>query len=162
MINTIVFRLVIALLSGTLFGAGMIISGMVDPNKVIAFLDVTGNWDPSLAFVMLGALSVFTPVYHLVIKKRKQAISGDKFTYTSNNSIDGTLISGAVIFGIGWGVAGFCPGPALTSIAGGDNIIIIFILSMLIGITCANQYLAGRLPLPFVGYRKGACAVESD
>ena len=106
-------RIVIGGISGVLFGSGMIISGMADPNKVIAFLDIFGEWDPSLAFVMGGALLVFTPIYHFVIKKRKTAISGDKFTWSSNNSIDGTLISGAVIFGAGWGLAGFCPGPAV-------------------------------------------------
>lgn len=156
-----IIRLVIGLVSGVLFGAGMIISGMVNPDKVIGFLDITGRWDPSLAFVMGGALAVFSPIYHLFIKNRQQAISGDKFTWTSNNTIDGTLISGAVIFGIGWGLAGFCPGPAVTSIGGGSDIILFFILSMIIGIFCANQYLAGRFPLPFVGYRKNVCSVIS-
>ncbi|GLS92563.1 transporter [Psychromonas marina] len=147
-------RILIGFISGALFGAGMIISGMVDPTKVIGFLNVTGDWDPSLMFVMGGALAVFTPIYHLVIKKRKTAISGDAFTWTTNTTIDGTLIWGAIIFGAGWGLAGFCPGPAIASIGGGTNIILAFVLSMLVGIVHANQYLAGRFPLPFVGYRK--------
>jgi uncharacterized membrane protein YedE/YeeE len=147
-------RILIGWLSGALFGAGMIVSGMVDPNKVIGFLNVTGDWDPSLIFVMGGAIAVFAPIYHLVIKKRTHAISGDLFTWTSNTKVDGTLIWGAVIFGAGWGLAGFCPGPAMSSIGGGTNIILAFVLSMLVGIVHANQYLAGRFPLPFVGYRK--------
>lgn len=153
-------RILIGFISGALFGAGMIISGMVDPTKVISFLNITGDWDPSLIFVMGGALAVFTPIYHLVIKKRKTAISGDDFTWTTNNKVDGTLIWGAIIFGAGWGLAGFCPGPAMASIGGGTNIILAFVLSMLVGIVHANQYLAGRFPLPFVGYRK-QCKTES-
>lgn len=155
-------RIIIGWISGGLFGSGMIISGMVDPNKVIAFLDITGDWDPSLAFVMGGALLVFTPMYHFVIKKRTTAISGDKFNWTSNNNVDGTLISGAVIFGAGWGLAGFCPGPVIASIGGGSNIILAFTLSMIVGMVHANQYLAGRFPLPIVGYRKNVCPVVSD
>lgn len=155
-------RILIGWVSGGLFGSGMIISGMANPNKVIAFLDVFGDWDPSLAFVMGGALLVFTPIYHLVIKKRSVSLSGDKFTWTSNNTVDSTLISGAVIFGIGWGLAGFCPGPAVASIAGGSNIILAFILSMLVGMVHASQYLAGRFPLPFVGYRKNVCTVMPE
>lgn len=139
-----IIRMMIGLISGALFGSGMIISGMVDPNKVIAFLDITGDWDPSLAFVMGGALLVFSPCYHFIIKKRKVAISGDEFTWTNNNKVDGTLISGAVIFGAGWGLAGFCPGPVIASIGGGSPIILSFLFTMLIGSVLANQYLASR------------------
>ena len=160
--NNKLFRIFIGLLSGLFFGAGMVISGMVDPVKVIGFLNITANWDPSLAFVMGGALLVFTPFYHLVIKKREHAISGDKFNSTSNTTIDGTLISGAALFGIGWGLAGFCPGPVITSVGGGSYIILVFIVSMLIGMAYVNQYLAGRLPMPFVGYRKNVCAITSS
>ncbi|HEY7866619.1 MAG TPA: YeeE/YedE family protein [Psychromonas sp.] len=154
-----IMRISVALLAGLLFGMGMIISEMVNPAKVIGFLDITGNWDPSLAFVMGGALAVFTPIYHFIIKKRAHALNGDKFAWTSNTKIDGSLISGALIFGAGWGLAGFCPGPAITSIASGSNIILAFILSMIVGIILAKQYQQGRLPLPFVGYRKKICAI---
>ena len=153
-------RIIVALISGLLFGAGMVISGMVDPDKVLGFLNLTGNWDPSLAFVMGGALSVFIPIYHLIIKKRNKAINGEKFAWTSNTTIDGTLISGAVIFGAGWGLAGFCPGPAVSSVSGGSHIILAFILAMIAGMICANQYLAGRLPLFIIGYRKNICAIK--
>lgn len=154
--------IIIAFISGGLFGSGMIISGMVDPNKVIAFLDIFGQWDPSLAFVMGGALLVFTPIYHLLIKNRKLAISGDKFSWTSNNCVDSTLISGAVIFGVGWGLAGFCPGPVISSVGSGSNIILAFILSMIVGMVLASQYLAGCLPLPIMGYRKNVCSIVCE
>ena len=154
MLKSKIMRISVSLISGLLFGMGMIISDMVNPAKVIGFLDITGNWDPSLIFVMGGALAVFTPLYHFVIKKRSKAINGDKFTWTSNTTIDGTLISGALIFGAGWGLAGFCPGPAIANIGSGSNIILAFILNMIIGIILAKQYQQGRLPLPFAGYRK--------
>ncbi|MFT6927888.1 MAG: putative membrane protein YedE/YeeE [Psychromonas sp.] len=154
-----IIRMAVSLLAGLLFGMGMIISGMVNPAKVIGFLNISGNWDPSLAFVMGGALAVFTPIYHFVIKKRSAAINGDKFSWTSNTKIDGSLISGALIFGAGWGLAGFCPGPAITSIASGSNIVLAFILSMIVGMVLAKQYQQGRLPLPFFGYRKNICAI---
>lgn len=153
-------KIIVSMISGLLFGAGMIISEMVNPVKVIGFLDITGNWDPSLAFVMGGALAVFTPIYHLVIKKRSHAINGDSFSWTSNTKVDYTLIAGAAIFGAGWGIAGFCPGPAITSVGSGSNIILAFILSMIVGMVHAKQYLLGRLPLPFVGYRKNICPVK--
>lgn len=152
-------KVIIALISGILFGAGMIISDMVSPAKVLGFLNISGNWDPSLAFVMGGALAVFTPVYHLIIKKRSHAINGEKFSYTSKTEIDPTLIAGAAIFGAGWGVAGFCPGPAVASIGGGSTTVFIFILSMLTGIVIAKQYLQGRLPLPLIGRRKKTCSL---
>ena len=153
------FKIVIALISGLLFGSGMIISQMVDPLKVLGFLNITGNWDPSLAFVMGGALAVFVPVYHLLIKKRSHALNGEKFSWTSNTKIDGQLISGALIFGAGWGLSGICPGPAMTSIGGGSLTIATFMLSMISGMILAKKYLQGRLPFPFIGQRKKSCSV---
>lgn len=140
MAKSTIIRLSVSLIAGLLFGMGMIISNMVDPAKVIGFLDITGNWDPSLAFVMGGALAVFTPIYHLLIKKRASAINGDKFTWSSNKKIDGRLIFGALIFGAGWGLAGFCPGPAIVNIAAGSHIILAFILSMIVGMILAKKY----------------------
>ncbi|CDT73723.1 hypothetical protein VCR14J2_300045 [Vibrio coralliirubri] len=132
------FTIVIGLLAGLLFGAGMIISGMVDPNKVLGFLDITGDWDISLAFVMGGALLVFAPFYHLVIKKRAKAINGEPLDSFST-LIDRKLILGSTAFGLGWGIAGFCPGPAVTSLSGGNPTVWLFVLSMLVG-----MWLAGR------------------
>jgi len=134
------FTLLIACLSGALFGTGMIISEMVDPNKIIGFLNITGDWDPSLALVMAGALAVFTPFYHLVIKKRAIALNGDKLPLPVNQHIDGKLLLGATFFGAGWGLAGFCPGPGITSISGGSEGVLLFIASMLLGIIAANKY----------------------
>lgn len=133
------FTIVVGLLAGVLFGSGMIISGMVDPNKVLGFLDVTGDWDISLAFVMGGALMVFAPFYHLVIKKRDKAVNGERLDSRNNPLIDRKLIVGSTAFGLGWGLAGFCPGPAVTSLSVGNPTVWVFMISMLVG-----MWLAGR------------------
>ena len=135
----ILTRIFTASIAGLLFGSGLIISGMVDPNVVLAFLDVFGQWDASLALVMLGALAVFIPCYHLLIKKRTKALNGDDFSFSFNDKVDSRLISGAAIFGIGWGLAGICPGPAITNISSGSYIILVFILTMLVGMKLANK-----------------------
>jgi len=132
-------ELAVSLTAGTLFGAGMIISGMVDPDKVLAFLDVTGHWDPSLAFVMGGALAVFAPFYHLVIKKRKESLNGVGLDSTNDKKVDAKLIIGSSIFGIGWGIAGICPGPAITSLSSGGTEIVVFIIMMFVGMAIAKQ-----------------------
>ena len=137
-----IIDLVVAGLAGLLFGSGMIISGMVDPNKVIGFLDIFGLWDPSLAFVMGGALLIFAPGYHFLIKPRSRAINGDEIACPSNTKVDGLLISGAAIFGIGWGLAGFCPGPIVASIGGGSHVVLAFLAAMLLGMLLANKYIA--------------------
>ncbi len=131
MSNT-VFRIA-ALVSGILFGMGMAVSGMIDPAKVIGFLDVAGRWDPSLAFVMGGALAVFLPSYLFIIKPRKQSLSGQELCTPTNTKIDARLLSGAAIFGLGWGVAGICPGPAVASLSFGNMSIVLFVVAMLAG-----------------------------
>ncbi|EAS43733.1 transporter [Photobacterium profundum] len=123
----------IALIAGLLFGLGMMMSGMVDPNKVIGFLDIAGDWDSSLAFVMGGALLVFTPIYLLVIKKREKPVYSSKFQISSNNTVDKRLISGAALFGLGWGIAGICPGPVVTSVSALNSSMLLFIAFMLVG-----------------------------
>lgn len=112
-------NIIIALLCGTIFGLGLSLSQMVDPNKVLAFLDISGNWDPSLAFVMMGALAVALPAFRF-IQKRRQPVFGDGFHVTHKTAIDKPLLSGAAIFGIGWGMSGYCPGPAVTSLGFGS------------------------------------------
>lgn len=105
-----------ALLSGLLFGLGLILSGMVDPAKVQNFLDIAGTWDPSLAFVMAGAIGVAAPGFWLV-RRRAAPRSGSQFRVPPADApIDRRLVIGAAVFGIGWGLAGFCPGPALVSL----------------------------------------------
>lgn len=124
---------VVSLIAGVLFGLGMMVSGMVDPAKVIGFLDIAGEWDPSLAFVMGGALAVFMPFYWLVIRRRSTPTCAADFKLSTNTTVDKKLIAGASLFGLGWGMAGICPGPALTSLSGGQLPIVIFTLSMLVG-----------------------------
>ncbi|WP_047044532.1 YeeE/YedE family protein [Vibrio mexicanus] len=140
--RTKVIQLASALVSGLLFGAGMVVSGMADPHKVLAFLDITGQWDPSLMFVMGGALLIFAPFYHLVIKKRGHALNGDDINLPATNKVESTLVTGSMIFGLGWGIAGICPGPAVSSLSGGSSTIVIFLVSMLLGIALAKRYLA--------------------
>lgn len=130
--------LFVALVSGVLFGMGMMISGMVDPHRVIGFLDVTGAWDPSLMFVMGGALAVFMPIYLLVIKKRTAPVCSERFSLSNNRVIDKKLVGGAALFGLGWGIAGICPGPAVTSIPGMNPSMLVFIAAMLLGMVIAN------------------------
>ncbi|GAL31104.1 predicted transporter component [Vibrio variabilis] len=129
---------VISILSGFLFGAGMIISGMNDPANVMAFLDIFGAWSPDLAFVMGGALLVFAPSYWLVIRKKQEPVCTDQFCLSDNNKIDKKLLSGAALFGIGWGIAGICPGPAISSMANGSFGILGFVAAMLVGMVLTD------------------------
>lgn len=124
---------VISLLSGLLFGLGMTISGMADPANVIGFLDIAGNWNMSLAFVMGGALSVFMPMYFLVIKKNQQPLVSNEFCVSSKKNVDRKLIGGSALFGMGWGLAGICPGPVVSSLALGNTAFWLFFASMCAG-----------------------------
>lgn len=129
-----------SLISGLLFGMGMVVSGMADTQKVLGFLDVAGAWDPSLAFVMGGALLVFMPFYLLVIKPKQQPLVASEFCVASGNKIDKKLITGASIFGLGWGIAGICPGPVVSSLSGGNSGTWVFFTAMLLGFAVANAY----------------------
>lgn len=124
--------LVWVFLSGLLFGLGLTISGMINPAKVIGFLDVAGNWDPSLALVMASGLAVTVPGFHFILKQ-KRPLFETKFFLPSKADIDLRLISGAVLFGIGWGLAGLCPGPALAGIVSLDSSVLSFVAAMLGG-----------------------------
>ncbi len=130
---------VIALLAGVLFGIGMALSGMVNPELVTAFLDISGQWDPTLIFVMGGALAVFIPGYQLLIKKRAQPILTSDWSLSKSNSIDVQLMVGASLFGIGWGLLGVCPGPAVTSVLSGNSDVLIFIAAMMAGLFISHQ-----------------------
>lgn len=121
-----------ALLSGLIFGAGLTVSRMIDPSKVIGFLDVAGNWDPSLAFVMGGALLVTIPAF-AIAKKREKTVSGLGFDLPNRSDIDIPLVLGAILFGVGWGIGGFCPGPGLSALAFGLTKPMIFVGSMIAG-----------------------------
>ncbi|KEI70013.1 YeeE/YedE family protein [Endozoicomonas elysicola] len=130
---------VIALLAGVLFGIGMALSGMVNPELVTAFLDISGQWDPTLIFVMGGALAVFIPGYQFLIKKRAQPILTNDWSLSKNNSIDVQLIVGTSLFGIGWGLLGVCPGPAVTSMLSGNSDVWLFIVAMMAGLIISHQ-----------------------
>jgi uncharacterized protein len=122
----------VSLISGIIFGIGLAISEMINPEKVLGFLDLFGNWDPSLAFVMIGALIVFSSLFH-IIKKKEKPIFAENFNYSKNKSINNRLIIGSVIFGTGWGLIGLCPGPAIASIALLDIHSITFVIAMFLG-----------------------------
>ncbi len=122
----------ISLLAGIIFGTGLVISEMINPEKVLSFLDVFGNWDPSLAFVMIGALIVSSPLFH-VIKNKEKPLLADSFNYSKIKEINNRLIIGSALFGAGWGLGGLCPGPAISSIALLNINSIIFVFAMFIG-----------------------------
>ncbi|WP_111977447.1 DUF6691 family protein [Algibacillus agarilyticus] len=120
-------------LLGFMFGTGLIIAGMTDPNKVINFLDITGHWDPSLAFVMIGALMVFGLGYHFIVKRMIKPYGQECFNLPTKTKPDVKLVIGSCLFGIGWGIAGICPGPAMVNLTLFDAKISGFIIMMLIG-----------------------------
>lgn len=121
-----------ALLSGLIFGFGLILSGMANPAKVLGFLDLAGSWDPSLAFVMGGAIGVGVVAFALA-KKRDRSLLGDKMNMPTSTAIDKRLVVGGLLFGVGWGLAGICPGPALVLVGAGQTKGIVFVVAMLIG-----------------------------
>jgi uncharacterized membrane protein YedE/YeeE len=125
-------RALIALLTGGVFAAGLALSGMTQPQRVTGFLDVTGAWDPTLAFVMGGAILCFAPLYHWAARRQRLAFH-QVFRTPHFGTIEARLLVGASVFGVGWGLSGYCPGPALTSLATGAEGILWFGLPMLVG-----------------------------
>jgi len=123
-------RNVVAVVAGFVFAVGLAIGGMTKPAKVVGFLDFTGRWDASLLFVMAGAVAVHFVLYRLILK-RKTPIFDEKFHLPTRRDLDGRLLVGAALFGLGWGLGGFCPGPALTGIASGANALV-FVAAMLV------------------------------
>ncbi len=121
-----------SLLAGLVFGAGLILSGMADPAKVLGFLDLAGAWDPSLALVMVGAIAVGLAAF-AVAKRRTKSLLGLELKLPTARHIDRRLVGGSVLFGVGWGVAGFCPGPALVALGMGELKAAVFVLAMLAG-----------------------------
>ena len=131
----------ISLIAGVLFGFGLALSGMMQPDKVVGFLNVTGEWDASLMLVMGGALAVFTPGYHFFIKKRQQTWNGAALHLPTKKTLDRQLVFGALIFGAGWGLAGICPGPAIAMVALTGWPAIVFIFAMIAGMLMAGYWL---------------------
>ena len=123
---------VAALVVGFIFAIGLGLSGMTQPQKVIGFLDLFGQWDPSLIFVMVGAILVHFVTYKIIRKKNSPLLSS-QWHIPTKKEITPALLMGSFIFGIGWALGGFCPGPAITSIASFDKIPVIFVVSMLLG-----------------------------
>jgi uncharacterized membrane protein YedE/YeeE len=121
-----------ALLAGLVFGLGLILSGMANPAKVLGFLDVAGNWDPSLALVMLGAIAVGLLAF-TAARRRTTSLLGLPMRFPSSSDIDRRLVGGGLLFGIGWGIAGFCPGPALVAMGMGELKAVVFVAAMLLG-----------------------------
>ena len=124
--------LLTSFISGMVFALGLGISGMTRPVKVIGFLDFFGTWDASLAFVMIGAIAVYFAAYRWSSKMPSPLLASD-FSLPKRSDLDAKLILGAAIFGAGWGLGGFCPGPALTSLASGAPAVLIFVAAMLVG-----------------------------
>jgi uncharacterized membrane protein YedE/YeeE len=131
-------RVLISLLCGLIFGAGLIISQMSNPAKVIGFLDISGQWDPSLAFVMGGAVAVFTIAYRLALR-RHAPLFDKSFRMPEKTRLDKPLIIGSLLFGVGWGFAGFCPGPAIVSSGFGDPRVWAFVATMLAGMVLVRK-----------------------
>lgn len=134
-------RLVWAYVIGLVFGTGIAISGMANPAKVLNFFDVAGNWDPSLAFVMGGALVVTFIGYRLVLR-RAGPLVGPKFHLPDSARIDARLLGGAAVFGVGWGIAGFCPGGALPAVGTGRIEVLAFVAALIAGILVARGLMA--------------------
>jgi uncharacterized membrane protein YedE/YeeE len=133
---------------GLLFGLGLLVSGMADPAKVLAFLDVTGRWDPSLALVMAGAVAVSTTGYFLA-RRRGRPLLASRLEIPTRRDLDPRLIAGAAVFGIGWGLAGLCPGPALTLLTVAPAQAVTFVVAMVVGML-AFRLLPAAAPKPAV------------
>ena len=121
-----------SLLAGLIFGLGLIVSGMANPAKVLGFLDLAGRWDPSLAFVMGGAIAVGLVVFRFA-RRRTASFLGEAMRLPTGNRVDRRLLTGSVLFGVGWGIAGFCPGPALVALGMGETKAVLFVAAMLVG-----------------------------
>lgn len=124
---------VVSLICGVLFGFGLAVSRMVNPAKVINFFDVAGNWDGTLGLVFLGALIVATPGYQWVINKWQSPVLVDEFNIPESKAINLKILGGSAIFGVGWGIAGFCPGPGITALATLLPGVIVWVVAMLLG-----------------------------
>ena len=123
---------ILALFSGLIFGLGLTLSSMTNPKKVIGFLDIFGTWDPSLGFVMGGAIFITAPLLYF-FKKRNHLILASQIELPNKKNIDFSLIGGALLFGVGWGMVGLCPGPAISSIALLNSFSLLFVFSMIVG-----------------------------
>jgi len=125
-------RIVTAFIAGLVFGLGLLLSGMADPAKVLGFLDLAGAWDPSLVFVMGGAVGAATVAF-AAARRRKTSVLGEAMQLPTKSGLDRRLVAGALLFGTGWGLAGFCPGPAIVALGVGEPKAVVFVAAMLAG-----------------------------
>ncbi len=130
--------LVFPFVSGGLFGTGLLVAGMTRPERVTGFLDVFGTWNPTLAFVMVGAIGIHALALRLVLRK-ESPLFGEKFHLPTRKDVDVKLVLGSAIFGLGWGLGGYCPGPGLVSAAGLSLPAVVFVLAMLVGMTIEHH-----------------------
>ena len=140
-------RILSAFVIGIIFGLGIALSGMSNPDKVVNFFDLAGTWDPSLALVMVGALAVTITGYRLMWAQRAPAL-GTRFHLPDTRRIDGALVGGSAVFGIGWGIAGFCPGAALPALGTGTGDVFLFVAAVLAGHLLAR---GGQAAIPAFG-----------
>lgn len=133
-----------AFLGGALFGIGLAVAGMTQPAKIVGFFDFFGSWDPSLGFVMVGALLVYTPVYRWAIRTWQRPVWAPSFSLPTRKDIDGRLIVGSAMFGVGWGLGGYCPGPAFTSVGARSQEALIFGVAMLVGVGAYQLFMRMR------------------
>ena len=150
--------LALVFVSGLLFAVGLGISGMTQPEKVSSFLNVMNDWDPSLALVMLGASGTYFVGQKIIAFQRTKQLLPSKTTSSSENRIDKSLVGGSALFGLGWGMVGFCPGPAIVALSTGSFPVLVFVVSMIVGITAYNMlamYAMGVSP-------KDETALESE
>ncbi|UTY47546.1 DUF6691 family protein [Sinorhizobium fredii] len=138
-------QMLAAIVCGLIFGAGLVISDMINPGRVLAFLDVAGNWDPTLAFVMGGAL-IPSAVANIIRSRGSAPLLDSRFYVSTNRSIDWKLVTGAALFGLGWGLVGFCPGPAIAALSTGRWEAVLFVAAMLIGMLVYRLSHRQRLP----------------
>jgi hypothetical protein len=139
-------RSLAAAVFGFLFGLGLMVAGMTDPARVLAFLDVAGAWDPTLAFVMIGAIAVAAPAF-AIARRRPVAALGDPIALPDRRRIDSRLVGGSALFGLGWGLAGICPGPALVLLGTDGLSALLFVASLLAGGGIADVLLRSRSDL---------------
>lgn len=129
----------VAFVAGLVFAAGLCVAGMTQPSKVLGFLDFTGKWDPALAFVMVGAIGVSAVAYRIAAR-RSATFLGERFHFHgAARAVRPRLLVGAALFGVGWGLSGLCPGPAIVSLAGAEPGILVFLAAMIVGIVVANR-----------------------
>jgi uncharacterized membrane protein YedE/YeeE len=143
-VNRALTRLLAALSAGVLFGAGLALSGMTKPSKVANFLDLAGPWDPSLGFVMAGAIAVYF-IALLLLRHRQAPLLAPRFVLPKRTQIDAPLVVGAAVFGVGWGLGGFCPGPGLVAAGSGSRSALIFVVGMTLGVLIQHAMARMRL-----------------